>query len=258
MQLPNKLQNLQTVTVEPWEFNNDIKWPSPATVNVKNGNIRLTITTNNPINLGKEVKKCKIFTTELPTEHDEEYYQVVASNNSIGNNHSVPIATDRIECEEAKLLINKAHEEFAMIFNKDLSRGYNNFYGKQECGLNWASTERPSATKVHTPSYDHDLKVLQQELMDDLTSQNVLIIPQEHDIEVQAICPSFIQRKQRAKQKPKQDLTKEDVRLLINFGSINELIKPIPNHVPKIGDVLITLGRWRHIICLDLYNGYFQ
>ena len=77
-------------------------------------------------------------------------------------------------------------------------------------------------------------------------------------MQVQAICPSFIQRKQRAKLKPKGELNKDDVRLLINFGPINERIKPIPTHVPKINDVLIKLGRWKYLICLDLYNGYFQ
>ena len=91
------------------------------------------------------------------------------------------------------------------------------FYGKHECDLNWASSERPAATKVKIPSYDHQLKGLQQELMDDLTRQGVLLIPQEHDITVQSVCPSFIQRKQRAKDKPKHMLTKDDVRLLITL-----------------------------------------
>ena len=102
------------------------------------------------------------------------------------------------------------------------------------------------------------MKKLQQEVMDTLTDQNVLLIPQEHDIEVQTICPSFLQRKQRARQKPKSQLDKNDVRLLINFGPVNELIKPVPIHVPKIDDVFIKLGRWKNIICLDLFNGYFQ
>ena len=144
------------------------------------------------------------------------------------------------------------------MFNKNLSNGYNNFYGTHLCKLNWASDERPAASKGRVPCYDHDLKVLQQQVMDDLTDQNVLLIPQEHNIQVQAICPSFIQRKQRAKTKPKNQLQKEDVRLLINFGPINEKIKPVPTHVPKINDVFIKLGRWKHVICLDLFNGYFQ
>ena len=27
---------------------------------------------------------------------------------------------------------------------------------------------------------------------------------------------------------------------------------------PKINDVFLKMGRWKHIICLDLFNGYFQ
>ena len=53
-------------------------------------------------------------------------------------------------------------------------------------------------------------------------------------------------------------LTKTDVRLLVNFGPINDKIKPIPSHVAKPDDVLIMMGRWKEIIIFDLYNGYFQ
>ena len=46
--------------------------------------------------------------------------------------------------------------------------------------------------------------------------------------------------------------------MLINFGPINEKIKPVPIHVPKPNDILIALGKWNHLIIFDLYNGYFQ
>ena len=94
--------------------------------------------------------------------------------------------------------------------------------------------------------------------MDELTRQNVLLIPQQHNIKVQTVCPSFLQRKQRAKNKPKEELTKDDVRLLVNFGPLNDKIKPVPIHVTKTEDLLIKLGRWKHLIIFDLYNGYFQ
>jgi hypothetical protein len=45
---------------------------------------------------------------------------------------------------------------------------------------------------------------------------------------------------------------------LINFGPVNDKIKPIPSHVAKTDDVLIKLGRWKEMIIFDLYNGYFQ
>ena len=110
------------------------------------------------------------------------------------------------------------------MFNKDLTGGYNDYYG----------------------------------LMDELTNQEVLLIPQEHNISVQTVCPSFLQRKQRAKNKALHLLTKDDVRFLVNFGPINEMIKPIPIHVPKTDDISIMLGRWKELIIFDLYNGYFQ
>ena len=247
--MPTQLQNESNIAVEPNEQNVNPNWPHPEILQAKNGNIQLTNTTDNPIHLGKEVKNCKLIPTEDTTKPDENYYNFDAQL-SIVSKEEIPnmLNTDNIKCNEARSIINMAHTQFGLVFNNDLSGGYNNYYGKHECGLNWATTERPSASKVHVPSYDHELKILQQEVMDDLTKQGVLLIPKDHDIEVQAICPSFLQRKQRARLKPKNQLNKNDVRLLINFGPINEKIKPVPNHVPKVNEVFIKLGRWKHII----------
>ena len=102
----------------------------------------------------------------------------------------------------ANNIIQNVHANFSQFFDKDLTTGYNGFFGKHYCRLNWATAERPSANKERIPNYNHALKGLQQDLMDDLTDQGVLLIPQEYDIKVQAVCPSFIQRKQRAKNEP--------------------------------------------------------
>ena len=160
------------------------------------------------------------------------------------------IQLDNVQLEKAKQTILEAHRKYGEVFNKDLKKGYNGAYGTHLCKLNWATSERPSASKVRIPNYSHALKRLQQEVMDDLTEQNVLLIPQDHNIHVQAVCPSFIQRKERAKHKAEH--------LLINVGPINEKIKPVPIHVPKPEDILIMLGKWNHIVIFDLYNGYFQ
>ena len=104
---------------------------------------------------------------------------------------------------EAKEMIQKAHKMCSSVFNKDLSRGYNGFYGKHECDLNWASSERPAANKVKVPSYDHELKGLQQEFMDDLTNQGVLLIPQDHNITVQSVSQASFKGSNVLKTKPK-------------------------------------------------------
>ena len=192
-----------------------------------------------PLYLGKEIKKCKVRSTAAAEVKPQSYYAYTPTLNTM-----LPVTrVDQIDLSNindslAKQIILDAHDKYQDVFNKDLSKGYNNFFGKHVCRLNWAMAERPSADKVRVPSYNHGLKSLQQELMDDLTDQGVLLIPQDHNIQVQSVCPSFIQRKQKAKNKPENQLTKNDVRLLINFGPVNERIKPVPIHVPKPDDIL--------------------
>ena len=255
--------NGSVVAIEPWEQNYLHSWPKPQLATVREGKIELANDTEEPITLGVHVKSCKIWTTEESQNNDDTNSYYKFSNMKVneakdGDENMKEIRKgDDIE-ENAKEMIDKAHNLYNSVFNKDLSVGYNGYYGKHECALNWASSERPAANKVKVPSYGHDLKGLQQELMDELTNQGVLLVPQEHDIIVQSVCPSFIQRKQRAKDKPKHLLTKDDIRLLINFGPINDKIKPVPIHVTKTDDVLISLGRWKQLIMFDLFNGYFQ
>ena len=264
LKIPTQFEDGVTVSVEPWEQNKNHSWPEPHFQSITEGNISLVNSTKESISIGKEVKKVKIRRTieEKSSNVDQDFYTYKPLNKKIEGKTVVDdielISQSSEISREAKEIIKNAHSQFHEVFNKDLSEGYNAYYGKHECHLNWASSERPQASKVRVPNYDHDLRGLQQELMDQLTDQGVLLIPQDHNINVQSVCPSFIQRKQRAKDKSKNLLTKEDVRLLINFGPVNDKIKPLPIHVPKTDDILIMLGRWKHIIIFDLYNGYFQ
>ena len=245
------------VAIEPWERNKMQTWPEPHLATIKEGVLELVNNTSEIVKLGDDVKTFKVWATEDPSENTS-YYEFSRYGNIKPEDGLAEIHIEEDIDEDAREIIQKAHSSHGEVFNKDLRGGYNGFYGKHECSLNWASSERPAATKVKVPSYDHQMKGLQQEVMDELTRQGVLLIPQDHNITVQAVCPSFLQRKQRAKEKAKHLLTKDDVRLLINFGPINERIKPVPTHVTKTDDILIMLGRWKHLIVFDLFNGYFQ
>ena len=259
--LPLDREDDAIVCVEPRVENKNSDWPESQHVRVTDGKISLRNSTSNPIILGKDVKQCQVRETKETVKAHSSYYSYKpkSSNNKEDSSKNISlIQLELSQSEKANEIVSQAHQHFHEVFNKDLSQGYNGYYGKHECHLNWATSERPPASKVRVPSYDHDLKVLQQEVMDDLTHQGVLLIPQEHGIKVQSVCPSFIQRKQRARDKSKQSLTKDDVRFLINFGPVNEKIKPVPIHVPTTTDVMIMLGRWKYIIIFDLYNGYHQ
>ena len=71
----------------------------------------------------------------------------------------------------------------------------------------------------------HELKGVMQKICDELTDQGVLKIPQQHNIIVQSVCPSFLRRKRKAANTPTYLLTNDDVRLIINFAPVNNLTK---------------------------------
>lgn len=112
--------------------------------------------------------------------------------------------------------------------------------------------------KIPIANYDHELKGVLQEICDDLTQQEVLKIPQEHGIQVQSVCPSFLKRKRRAAEKPKHLLTKHDCRLLVNLLPINKHIKNILSPMTTVNDIYSELDKWKHIIVFDLYNAFYQ
>ena len=259
--IPVEKEEGTIISLEPWEQNQNFSWPEPQLKTVTNGKITLHNNSNNPINIGKDVKVCKVRDTTETVVTPSSYYSYTPKKNTeqtIDENCIAAISLENIKSSKAEQIIKKAHSKYGAVFNKDLTVGYNGAFGRHECRLNWATSERPAARKVRVPNYNHTLRGLQQELMDELTDQGVLLIPQDHDIIVQSVCPSFIQRKQRAKNIPEHMLTKNDVRLLINFGPVNELIKPVPIHVCKPDDIFTMLGKWNHIIIFDLHNGYFQ
>ena len=144
---------------------------------------------------------------------------------------------------ETKALLDSAHRHYRDVFNKDLSNGYNGYFCRHLCNLNWTSQQRPTARKIPITGYSHDLKGVMQEICDKLTNQGVLKIPQQHNIIVQSLCPSFLRRKRKAVDTPTHLLTNNVVRLLINFAPVNVLIKNLPSPMVTTDDLYRNLGR---------------
>ena len=127
--------------MEPWEQNKNDSWPEPQLQSISEGNISLVNSTNDSIILGKDVKKIKVRgTTEVkPPDIDQTFYKYkpdLKKINGEGDDNIKLIVQSNKITEEAKEIIEKAHSQFQQVFNKDLSEGYNSYYGKHECHLN--------------------------------------------------------------------------------------------------------------------------
>ena len=265
--LPTQMKDGQTVLVEGWHAN-DIEWPEAQLCCVSNQKVSISNDTQEPITLGKkgQVRTFKISrteeadATELPLS-PPSYYQfneAAAEDAAVLSNNIEKISWGKDIPDTIKSQLDEAHSNYGEVFDESLKGGYNGAFGPYICRLNWAGETRPQSSKLRMANYDHELKGLMQEVMDDLTVDGVLKDPQKLRIPVQSICPAFLRRKKKATGKPKHLLTKHDVRLLINFSPINDLIKDVPTPMPTPEEVFITMGRFKFIIAFDLFNGFFQ
>ena len=220
---------------------------------IKNKNITVTNESDEPVFLHKtKINSIKITTTDLvdwqsptySTSHQMSAMQSSTStpNYSLPDSQTINLIKMGDTTPEIKHTLDSAHIKYKKVFGKDLTGGYNGHFGRHTCHLNWASEQRPEAKKIPIANYNHELKGVLQEVCDELTQQGVLKIPQEHGIKVQAVCPSFLRRKRKARDKALHLLTKDDCRLVVNFNPINEHIKNLPAAMTTVSDIL-TAGQ---------------
>jgi hypothetical protein len=207
--------------------------------------------------LGKDIKVVHLRSTISPdlsaTEKPAQQIPPASGNSLL----DIEVNWQNIEPKAAQIIQN-AHQQYSQVFDNNLSEGYNGAFGPHTCRLNWASDRRPTANPVRVVNYSHNLKQLHQAVCDELTNQNVLGVPQHFNVNVQHVCPSFLRRKPKAKNKPNHLLTTQDVRLVVNFSPLNDHLKNIPSVRSTTNDILVALGRWKHIITFDLHQGFFQ
>lgn len=263
--LPGQEINIQVphpentkLAIQPFFQNKQIEWPIPQICEVKNGFIQIQNDSKEPIQVKNSARvQLRTVNDEIPDITKTSIKQVNEESRIVDNTDAIEINNEDID-EDTIRYVHDIHATFKEVFNDDLSMGYNHKFGKHIVKLNWANQTRPSASKVQSINYDHDTKVLLQEVCDDLTRKGVLGIPQESNTIIQYCSPSFLVRKQKAKNKPKSELKTDDVRLVVNFSKINDYLKNMPTSVTKPRDIFAQLGKWNYIISMDLHSGFFQ
>jgi len=260
IQIKVPLPDYTQVTVEPRLENKLATWPIPQICTINNGEIEIENNLNKPIHPGKHPHKFQINKVQQKDMYDKDKdYKYMPQQSTCNNNnlHEIKINKSALTAKQLRI-VQETLEVNKDVFNNDLSKGYNHNSGKHFCRLNWANEQRPSSKKVLCPAYNSQLNGLLQELCDELTHQNVLGIPQEDNIIVQCVAPCFLRKKQKAKNKPNNELRKEDVRLVVNANIISKHLKNLPTKVTKPQEVYAGIAKWKYIIKTDLYQGFFQ
>ena len=250
-------ENQTVVLVEPAP-GTKTGWPTPQLCTVKNHTVHVVNPTRQPISVKKQnisVKKTLV-EADLPNIATTKYnvnLNIVQQNNI----QDVVTNSERLN-DQQKLRVNNMLTRQSSVFDQDLRQGYNQYSGPHFCKLQFATAERPSSKKATCVQYNSQMNTLLQRVCDELTEAEVLGIPQHNNIEVQHVMPCFLRRKQKAKDKPLNELTTTDVRLVVNTCELSKHMKSLPSKVQKPQDVYNKLARWKYIVKTDLYQGFFQ
>ena len=226
---------------------------------VRNGAITLTNDDKEPIKVGN----AKMYVKEMKSKEIDERskpYKIMA----IPMKEAVKDNMDKITANKEKLnnnqkdILQQILNKNASVFNQDLQEGYNQASGPHYCKLKFANDERPSSRKVSCVQYNSQMNGLLQQVCDELTEANVLGIPQHENVEVNHVMPIFLRKKQKAKDKVNNELTTQDVRLVVNTCELSKYMRSLPAKISKPQDVYNALAKWKYIIKTDLYQGFFQ
>ena len=160
LKVKTQMEDGATVLVEPWHTNTT-DWPGPQLGQVKHGCLEVTNDTQEPILIGKkgEVTTLKVSRTwdSAPPTATQGYYKFTkieaVPNGGIQNLEKISWGAD--VDGDLRQLLTSLHIEHAAVFDESLEEGYNGYFGKYECKLNWAGEERPKSNKLRVVNYDH-------------------------------------------------------------------------------------------------------
>ena len=240
------------VCVEPWVSSPAQDpavgpWPKPTVTAVVDGKIRVPNNTDSPLRLQKNSHFCKIYSVTSPPVVSQ------GSPSSPPSPKSSPgTAAGLVSIDPHGLLSDSVRSEFAAtvteygsVFDPDFS-GYNGAVGHIQGTVNIGAVQPPQR-RGHLPQYDRKRLSELQSKFDELEALGVIRKPEDLDVAVEYVHPSFLVNKPSG-----------GCRLVTDFTTVGRFCKPQPSLLPDVESTLRTIGGWKYIIVTDLTKAYFQ
>ena len=249
--VPEELKTIEALALEPrCNFSKETtpSWLKCQVVIPENESIYIRNTTSDPILLEKNQQFCQVRATIANYDQtDRNYNTVVSEKISNNGNHYASVEVDpsgKLSSAMKDKFINTL-TKFDDIFSPSVGC-YNGRSGKFTHVINMGQS-LPPQRKGRIPLYKRtDLEMLQRKF-DDLLSEGVVSRPDDVNVCVEYVHPSFLVKKSSG-----------GFRLVTSFGQVGEYAKPQPTLMSNVEDVLRQIGNWKYIIKTDLKSAYYQ
>lgn len=229
---------------------NHEEWPQPHLVQAVGGKIRVVNDSTSPRPIKKNEQFCHLLpVNEIVTPNSENMLTNSASTSHVRKQtvdyKNVEIDPDRSIPEEVAGSFHNLVEEFHDVFDHKFE-GYNGASGPIQAVVNMGPT-LPPQRKGRLPQYPHTKMVQLQEAMDELEMMGVLRKPEDVNICVEYVNPSFLIKKPSGGH-----------RLVTAFADVGRYTKPQPSLMPDVDSTLRRIAQWNYITATDLKKAFYQ
>ena len=161
--------------------------------------------------------------------------------------HSATVTVDPDEILPTKHRdqMHKLLTEFDSVFDRNY-KGYNGAVGPFEAQVNMGPT-KPPQRKGRLPHCARNKLVELQEKFDELEKAGVFVRPEDVNIAVEYVNPSFLIAKPNGGH-----------RLVTAFPDVGRYSKPQPSLIPDVDSTLRHIAQWKYICITDLSSAFYQ
>ena len=139
--------------------------------------------------------------------------------------------------------LDSLHREHQTAFNEDMSEGFQDHANPYYATFSFKEENRAPPYKVWSPKFNRKCQDLLQAKCDELEVDNIMADPSKLGIDVRHVSPCMIQQKARAKHKPLEQCSLDELRFITCFNVLNDSTHPVPGRSFVFNDILKFLAR---------------
>ena len=259
--LPFNMAGADEILVEP-NLRQSKPFFAPSITKVEDNKIKITNTSGSIVNLKKNTQVA-IFTATVQGSHKSSS----PISNIISPQPTLKPLTDVLQ----EMVIDGSHKlskqqkqpfvdsisRHLAVFGNDLP-GYNHHFGKVYASFEFATKTKPKSYKLRKPSYGHHAELLFNQKCLQMKQQNVLADPAQIDVQPLLLNNAWIVKKASAGNRPWEECSVNDVRLVVGFDFLNKYLQNPPGEVTKPEKIFASVASWKYMAEIDAKDCYFQ
>lgn len=224
-------------------------WPPPTVLPCLSGRVRIPNMSEDPQTIRKHEHFCSVRAAVTMTTN-----QNCDDIRSISQTQTSPVTnfSESVQVDPHNILPHEISSKFRSLLHQydnvfgPISEGYNGSSGPFQATVNMGPVPPPQR-KGRVPQYSKGRLVELQKMFDDLEQKGVFKRPEDVDVNVEYLNPSFLVKKPSG-----------GFRLVTSFGDVGRYSKPQPSLLSDVDSTLRQISQWKYLITSDLSSAFYQ